>query len=105
MTIEACATFGWPTQGIGPRLRKHPANIQQLRKHRQALDEIPLLGISVLPSTGASVSLAADFTIQFGLLVNDALCIAIMRNQGINQIASNDPDFDRVPAITRFSPL
>ena len=27
MTIEACAAFGWPAQGIVPRLRKHPPQI------------------------------------------------------------------------------
>jgi predicted nucleic acid-binding protein len=104
MTIEACAVFGWPTQGIARRLRNHPTEVQQLRKHRQALDELPLLRVAILPVTGPLLSVASDLSIQFGLLLNDALCIAVMRNQGIDQIASNDADFDRVPGVTRFSP-
>lgn len=104
MTIEACATWGWPTQGIAPRLRKHPAEIQQLRKHRQAVDEIQMLGITVLPITGTLVSRGIDVSMQFGLLINDALIVAVMQDQGLDQIASNDADFDRVPSLQRFSP-
>jgi predicted nucleic acid-binding protein len=31
MTIEACQCFGWPVKGIARRLRKHAAEVQQLR--------------------------------------------------------------------------
>jgi len=34
MTIEACALFGWPAQGIARRLRNQPTEVRQLRKHR-----------------------------------------------------------------------
>src|SRR5438045_2147994 len=40
MTIEASERFGWPVQGIANRLRRHPAEVQQLVRSRQALDEI-----------------------------------------------------------------
>jgi len=105
MTIEACSRFGWPTQGIAARLRSHPAELQQLSKHRQALDEIQLMGIQILPVTGSSVSHGADLSIQHGLLINDAICVAQMLAQKLQQIASNDTDFDRVPGIVRFSPI
>ena len=105
MTIEACASFGWQTQGIAQRLRNRPANVQQLRKHRQAMDEIQLMGIQVLAITGAMMSRAVDLSIQYGTLINDAVCVAVMLDQGIQQIASNDADFDRVPGIRRFAPV
>ena len=35
MTIEAIAATGWPVAGIAPRLRRHPAQIQQLTGIRQ----------------------------------------------------------------------
>jgi len=56
--------------------------------------------VAVLPVTDALLSTASNLSIQFGLLMNDALCIAVMRNQGIDQIASNDADFDRVPGVS-----
>ena len=48
---------------------------------------------------------AADVIQQYGLLFNDALVVAIMTEQGLTQVASNDADFDRVPGITRFAPV
>src|SRR5436309_14844411 len=37
MTIEAMDRFGWPAQGIANRLRRHPAEVQQLVRPRQGL--------------------------------------------------------------------
>jgi predicted nucleic acid-binding protein len=31
MTLEVCATFGWPYARIAHRLRRHPAEIMKLR--------------------------------------------------------------------------
>jgi hypothetical protein len=42
---------------------------------------------------------------QFGLLTNDAIIIAVMESHGLTNLASSDPDFDRVPGITRYSPF
>src|SRR6266849_2322707 len=41
---------------------------------------------------------------QIGLLSNDALLVAVMQAHGLTKLASNDPDFDRVPGITRYAP-
>lgn len=37
MTIEASVRFGWTAQGIVNRLRRHPAEVQQLTRPRQVL--------------------------------------------------------------------
>ena len=105
MTEEACILFGWPAQGVGNRLKRHPVEVQQLSRYRQALDEIPLIGIQVLPVTGSLVSLAADVSRQFGLLANDALIVTVMRDHGLTFLASHDADFDRVPGLTRYGPV
>lgn len=104
MTHEASTLFGWPMQGIVHRLKRFPANVQQLSRYRQAIDEIPLFNIQILPSTGALVSRAADITRQFGLLSNDALIVSTMRDRGLTHLASLDRDFDRVPGIARYEP-
>jgi predicted nucleic acid-binding protein len=58
----------------------------------------------VLPITAHLISAAAAISRQTGLLSNDALVVAAMQAHGLNQLASNDADFDRVPGITRYSP-
>jgi predicted nucleic acid-binding protein len=105
MTIEAMGLFGWPAQGIVTKLRNHPAEVQQLGRHRQAIDELSLLYVQVLPVEQRQVSGAADVTRQTGLLFNDGVIVALMRDHGLTALASNDADFDRVPGITRYAPL
>lgn len=104
MTMEACDRFGWPAQGIANRLRRHPSQVQQLQIPRRAVDEIHLAGVTVLPVTAPLVSQAVDLSRQHGLLSGDALIVAVMRDQGLIQLASSDDDFDRVPGLTRFTP-
>jgi predicted nucleic acid-binding protein len=103
MTIEACTRFGWPPKGIANRLRRHPAEVQQLDRYRQAIDELAVVGIKNLDSTRHLVSLAVDVIRQTGLLSTDALVVVTMRDKGLTNLASNDADFDRVPGITRYA--
>src|SRR5262245_10610936 len=104
LTLEAQQTFGWPAAGMANRLKRHPAEVRRLTKHRQVIDEVSAIGVQVLPVDGSHVSLAADFTHQFGLLNNDALLVVVMRSNGLTYLASNDSDFDQIPGLTRFSP-
>ncbi len=105
MTIEAMQTFGWKSAGIALRLRNHPTQVQTLKRFRQAIQEIPLFGIRILTIDAAWLDLAAEITQQTGLLHNDALVIAVMRADSLTNLASADPDFDRVAGITRYGPV
>jgi predicted nucleic acid-binding protein len=105
MTIEACQRFAWRTRGIARRLRRHPAEVQQLSRSRQAVDELTLIGLDVLPVGKPDVSVAPDLSRQYGLLCGDALVIAVMQAHGLVHLASRDADFDRVPGITRYAPV
>ena len=73
MTIEAADRFGWPNQGIASRLRRHSAEVQQLIRPRQALDEIAAAHVLALGIVPPQVSLATDLSRQTGLLYGDAL--------------------------------
>jgi predicted nucleic acid-binding protein len=105
MTAEAITRFGWPQQGIPLKLKNHPAEVQQLHRYRNTTDELSLVGLNVLPTTGRLVSLAADISLQTGLLSGDALIVSTMRESGLTHLASNDADFDRVPGLTRYAPV
>ncbi len=105
MTIEACDRLGWPIQGIANRLRRHPAEVQQLVRPGQALDEIDAARVTVLTLTPPLVHSATNLSRQTGLLYADALVVAIMQDHGLTHLASLDADFDRVPGLTRYSPV
>lgn len=105
MADEAVQRFGWPTTSIARRLRNQAAQIATLTRHRQAIDELSLIGLQVLPVSGPQVSLAADRSCQHGLLSSDALVVAVMQQHRLTHLASHDADFDRVPGISRYAPV
>lgn len=104
MAIEAADRFGWPWQGIANRLRRHPNEVMTLVRPRRVMDEINASRLMIVPVAAAIVSASVDVSMQTGLLQGDALIVALMRDQGLTQLASLDADFDRVPGLTRYSP-
>jgi predicted nucleic acid-binding protein len=105
MTIEACDVHGWPMKGIAGRLKSHPTAVQSLGRFRQAIDEVPKMGVQVVSTTAALISAAAAISQQAGLLSNDALIVAVMQHLGLVHLASHDADFDNVAGITRYAPV
>lgn len=105
MTIEVANRLNRPLTGIASWLRRHPSDIKVCRAHRRAIDELALIPLTILPIDGLLMSRAADLSIQFGLLTNDALIVAVMLGHGLDALASMDSDFDRVPAIVRYAPI
>ena len=104
MTIEAMVAYGWPASGIAYRLQRHSTEVQKLTVYRQSVEEVPELGIQVLPVALDHVISATEISQQHGLLSGDALVVAAMHAYGLPHLASHDTDFDRVPEITRYAP-
>jgi predicted nucleic acid-binding protein len=102
MTLEAGVRFGWPTK-IVDRLKRNPAAVQQLVHFRSALQRTLQMGIQVLPITTPLVDHAAGISQSTGLLTNDAMIVAVMRSNGLTNLASNDGDFDRVQGLIRMA--
>jgi predicted nucleic acid-binding protein len=104
MTLEAMALFNWPQAGIGNRLRTHPAEVTKLTAFRLAIDKIVQSNLRILTVTPVLLSAAVALCQQIGLLINDALIVAVMQANGLTNLASSDADFDRVPGLTRYAP-
>lgn len=104
MTLEASALFGWTSKVVG-HLKQQPSAIQKLTTFRQAIENTPQLSIQVLTVPTGLIATAAAISQQCGLLSNDALIVALMQANGLNHLASNDADFDRVPGLTRYAPV
>lgn len=98
MTIEAMHKLGWPVTSLAARLRNHHKEIPNLHAYRQALVKLNQIGLHVFSVTEALVHTAAALSQQFELLTGDALIVAVMQQHGLTSLASEDPDFDRVPA-------
>ncbi len=105
MTVEAITAFAWPMSGIARRLRKHPAQVQQLAGFHQAVERVLQSRIQVLTIPVALIAAGARLSRQTGLLSNDALIVAVMQANGLTRLASSDHDFDRIPGLTRYEPI
>jgi predicted nucleic acid-binding protein len=105
MTLEAVTRFNRPLAGMANWLRRHPAEVRQLTRQRTAIDDVRAGRIQVLPVEGSDVSLAADVSTLHGLLSSDALIVVIMQRHRLSHLANLDADFDRVPGLTRYSPV
>lgn len=105
MTIETMGRFAWPLTGLAARLKKHHAEIPRLSHFQVTIAKVGQLGIQVLPISEPLVLAATNFSQQFELLTGDALIVAVMRQQGLTKLASEDADFDRVLGITRYAPV
>lgn len=105
MTLEACATFGWPYAGIAARMQSHPAQVQTLTGFRQAIEGFLQSNLRMIVIDSSLIRAALAITRQTGLLTNDALVVAAMKGSSLSNLASGDADFDRAPGIVRYSPL
>jgi predicted nucleic acid-binding protein len=104
MTIEAMGRLGWPASGLAARLRKHHREIPSLTLYQQAVVKVGQLGIQIVPVTEQLVLAATGLSQQYELLTGGALIVAMMRQEGLVALASEDDDFDRVPGLTRYAP-
>lgn len=104
MAAEAATQFGWKSK-IVRHLQQQPDKVQQLTKFRQAIQQVPQLGIQVLSIAPTLIDAGTLVSQQTGLLTNDALIVAVMRQHGLTALASTDDDFDSVPGLTRYAPL
>jgi predicted nucleic acid-binding protein len=105
MTIEAMNRLNWPMSRLAARLKKHHPEIPTLNLYRQALVKMGQMGLQVIAVSESLVLAAAVLSQQFELLTGDALVIAVMQAHGLRNLASEDADFDRVPALSRYAPL
>jgi predicted nucleic acid-binding protein len=104
MALEAAKRLGKPQGTMAKFLKGHLDEIQALTSFRQAIDDLCIGRLTILTISPAIVPTIAALSQQIGLLTNDAAVVAIMQSSGLTKIASNDPDFDRVPGITRYAP-
>lgn len=85
-------------------MRKHHDEIPKLSVYSAALAKIAQIGVQVLPVAEQHVIRACQLSRAHELLTGDALIVAVMQDQRLTYLASNDADFDRVPGITRYAP-
>jgi len=104
MIIEASKKFGILPKDVIKYLKVNPDKITSLANHLDSVFYIEKLGISIITLSFEDIKLSAEFKRKFTLLTNDAINLAVMKNNHIANLASNDSDFERVDFLTLYKP-
>lgn len=86
-------------------IKRNPKVLETLDRQRDIINEIeelPNLEIVDIPKD--ILSLAKYYSKDYLLLTNDALHLAVMKQNNIINLASNDSDFERVDWINLYKP-
>ena len=85
-------------------LQASPEHVRALSLFPAAADELPKIGLEVLPVPLEAWREVTSVSLEYGLLTNDACTIALMRRHQITHLVTNDDDFDAVIGITVWKP-
>jgi predicted nucleic acid-binding protein len=80
-------------------LKQKPDVVRQLTRHRTILRDLRQARVDILPLTYRDLHASRSFREQHGLMVNDSLIVAVMERERLDFLATNDPDFERVPGL------
>ncbi len=103
MIAEALAK-GLIVAGGAKALRNKFQQIPALTDYWMNTQRLLALNLLFMPVNEAIIRNAQNVRQEAGLLTNDSMIVAAMREYGLSFLASNDADFDRVRDITVFKP-
>ncbi len=85
-------------------LKAHPDIIKKLVTHQIIPGKIASFNLEIISLEIDTIERSQQMKMRYGFLSNDALTLQIMEDRKINNLASNDSDFERVPFITLYKP-
>ena len=100
MMMEAVSRGLVSPGNVAKKLRKKPGVVKKLYTYDRNVQQIPLMGVEVVPLDLKILWLASELRTEFGLMMNDSLIASTALEAGLKVIATADQDFQR---IRRFS--
>lgn len=105
MVAEAIKVYGLhPEQDAVNILKRVPEKISKLSQVWENYSILKDYPIIICSFNEAVLDMAVDLSNKHGLLISDASHLAVMKAQGIANIATNDRDFERVNGIDVYKP-
>lgn len=105
MIHEAAAVHGFPLQGALRRLQKQPELIKPLTTHARIVEWLQRLQVEIVTVELRHITSSHRLRQTHGLLVNDSILLAVMLDQGLTDLVTQDSDFETVPGITVWKPV
>jgi predicted nucleic acid-binding protein len=75
-----------------------------VKEYSDYLTELTYSGLKILIVDAGVIEKSIDLGSRYGLLTTDAIHLSTIKQYGINNIATNDSDFERVDSITLYKP-
>ena len=104
MMMEARTKNLVKSPGALKQLNKKPDLVRRLVEYSTIAQVVPDMGIRVLPLTPEHLLASQAIRAQYGLLINDSLIVTMMKESGVNNLATNDEAFRRVDGIRVYGP-
>jgi predicted nucleic acid-binding protein len=104
MVAEAIAKGLVTARTAVRKLGETPELVKQLTQYQEDVRKIPHMHLTILPLTLDIVQASAEVRKGEGLLTNDSIVVAFMREQGLTQLATADGNFDRVGSMAIYKP-
>jgi predicted nucleic acid-binding protein len=104
MCSEAVERFHRPRAGLVGWMKRNPEQVRKLTRAGDLLNLIRALPVRILPIGLETLAGAQIVAHRHGLLASDSLILAVMEAHGINELATNDDDFDQAPGISVWKP-
>lgn len=86
-------------------LKIHPEIVKKLLNHQSIPLKIASFNLEIISPDIDTIARSQQMKSQYGFLSNDALILQIMEDRKINNLASNDSDFQKVPFVTLYKPF
>ena len=86
------------------KLKERPEIVRALNDYNQAARQIPRMGVRVRALTPAIIKASEAIRMQYGLLTNDSVSVAVMRSLQLTHLVSHDSDLKDIPGLTIYQP-
>jgi predicted nucleic acid-binding protein len=86
------------------KLKQNPEIIKKLSTYSHDVQKIEEMNINILDLSLEIIQESAKIRNKEGLLTNDSLMAAIMKQYNIDRLITNDDDFDNIEWINVYKP-
>lgn len=86
------------------KLRENPEIIKKLTTYIQNVEKIGEMNINVVSLTHELIKKSAKIRQSEGLLTNDSIIVAAIKDLGLSNLGTNDSDFDDIKWLNIFKP-
>ena len=104
MIAEIAENYKMNRREVNQFIKRCPSVISELERCEIAVRKISEFDIEILPIMSGVVLESRNLRYEHKLMTNDSINLFLMKLTGLEDIASNDSDFDRVPWIKVWMP-